>query len=115
MDVLALRLAQCLGAWLGTEVAETERINCHHNYTEREEHAGTMVWLTRKGAIRADVGMKALIPGSMGTASYVVEGLGAADLDERMTGIVCRPAGHRAAPAAAGAEREGHIARHVPV
>lgn len=70
------RFAGLLGEWIGEPVTETERINCHHNYTVKEEHYGRTVWLTRKGAVRADEGVKALIPGSMGTASYVVEGRG---------------------------------------
>ncbi|MEJ5929081.1 RtcB family protein [Corynebacterium sp. H128] len=73
------RFAYALGELMGAPVVEAERINCHHNYTVQEEHFGENVWLTRKGAIRADRGMLALIPGSMGTASYVVEGLGNAD------------------------------------
>ena len=59
---------------------EVERVNCHHNYAARETHAvnGVMreLWITRKGAIRAGVGELGLIPGSMGTKSYVVRGLG---------------------------------------
>ncbi len=55
---------------------EVQRINCHHNYTEREHHLGQDVWLTRKGAIRARVGDLGVIPGSMGTSSYIVSGLG---------------------------------------
>ena len=54
----------------------SERINCHHNFTQKEHHMGRDVWLSRKGAIQADAGRLGLIPGSMGTASYVVEGLG---------------------------------------
>jgi tRNA-splicing ligase RtcB len=54
----------------------TDTINCHHNYTEREHHFNRDLWITRKGAIRARVGDRGLIPGSMGTASYVVERLG---------------------------------------
>lgn len=50
--------------------------NCHHNYTEQEEHGGRTLWVTRKGAIRARVGDYGLIPGSMGQKSYVVKGLG---------------------------------------
>lgn len=53
-----------------------ERINCHHNFTERERHFGRDVWVSRKGAIRAREGDDGLIPGSMGTASYVVTGKG---------------------------------------
>ncbi len=60
---------------LGT-VGERQRINCHHNYTEREVHDGRELWITRKGAIRARAGDRGVIPGSMGTASYIVSGLG---------------------------------------
>lgn len=62
--------------WMDVEVDELERINCHHNYTEREQHFGKDVWLSRKGAINAEQGRPGLIPGSMGTASYVVVGKG---------------------------------------
>jgi len=55
---------------------ETRRINCHHNFTQPEVHAGRELWVTRKGAIRADVGDLGVIPGSMGTRSYIVEGKG---------------------------------------
>jgi len=51
-------------------------VNCHHNYAEREEHYGENVIITRKGAVRARVGDFGIIPGSMGTKSYIVEGLG---------------------------------------
>jgi tRNA-splicing ligase RtcB len=54
----------------------TRRVNCHHNYTEMENHHGKNVWVTRKGAIRARVGDLGVIPGSMGTDSFIVEGLG---------------------------------------
>jgi len=53
-----------------------QRINCHHNYTEREHHFGKDFWLTRKGAIRARENDFGIIPGSMGTSSYIVRGLG---------------------------------------
>ena len=70
------RVVRQLSEWMGEPVLERDRINCHHNFTQREEHFGTSVWLSRKGAISARVGELGLIPGSMGTASYVVEGLG---------------------------------------
>lgn len=70
------RVANQLGRFLGTDVEERERINCHHNFTESEMHFGKRVWVSRKGAIMADAGRPGLIPGSMGTASYVVEGRG---------------------------------------
>jgi len=55
---------------------ETRRINCHHNFTSREVHDGAELWITRKGAIKADVGDLGVIPGSMGTRSYIVAGKG---------------------------------------
>ena len=78
-------------AWLNRElmmelVAEALRINrvevhpcsvhCHHNYVTMEQHFGQNVWLTRKGAVYARAGVKGIIPGSMGTRSYITEGLG---------------------------------------
>jgi tRNA-splicing ligase RtcB len=53
-------------------------INCHHNFTQRETHGGVEMWITRKGAIKAAQGDLGVIPGSMGTRSYVVEGKGSA-------------------------------------
>ena len=61
---------------MGGPVERREEINCHHNYTEQEEHFSRKVWLSRKGAINAEKGRMGLIPGSMGTASYVVRGKG---------------------------------------
>jgi tRNA-splicing ligase RtcB len=55
---------------------ETRRINCHHNFTQREVHNGVETWITRKGAIKADVDDLGVIPGSMGTRSYIVRGKG---------------------------------------
>ncbi|HEX9454273.1 MAG TPA: RtcB family protein, partial [Candidatus Binatia bacterium] len=51
-------------------------VNCHHNYVAREEHYGEMVFVTRKGAVRAGKGDMGIIPGSMGARSYIVRGLG---------------------------------------
>lgn len=62
--------------WIGTPVLEAERINCHHNYTVPTKIFGHDVWLTRKGAIDATKGTRGVIPGSMGTRSYVVTGKG---------------------------------------
>jgi tRNA-splicing ligase RtcB len=55
---------------------ETRRINCHHNFTQPEVHGGRHLWVTRKGAIKADVGDLGVIPGSMGTRSYIIAGKG---------------------------------------
>jgi tRNA-splicing ligase RtcB len=57
-------------------VTYDEPINVHHNYVSEEEIDGRPMLVTRKGAIRAGGGELALIPGSMGTGSYVVRGLG---------------------------------------
>ena len=53
-----------------------ESILCHHNYVAEETHFGQNLLVTRKGAISAQKGQMGLIPGSMGTRSYVVRGLG---------------------------------------
>ncbi|WP_055622680.1 RtcB family protein [Streptomyces sp. JHA19] len=54
---------------------ETE-ISCHHNYVAEERYQGMDLLVTRKGAIRAGFGEYGIIPGSMGTSSYIVKGLG---------------------------------------
>jgi tRNA-splicing ligase RtcB len=51
-------------------------VNIHHNYAAEEEHDGVVYWIHRKGATSARQGELGIIPGSMGTASYIVEGLG---------------------------------------
>ncbi len=107
------RVVLAVEQWQCEPVQRLEEVNCHHNYTARENHFGKDVWLSRKGAIDAHDGVLGLIPGSMGDRSYVVRGLGhpgslcssphgagrnysrsaarkrftRADLDERMTGI----------------------------
>lgn len=70
------RLIKDFEHFVGSTITELERINCHHNFTQKERHYGKDVWLSRKGAIEASKGKLGLIPGSMGTASYVVEGKG---------------------------------------
>jgi RNA-splicing ligase RtcB len=67
---------QALEGVLGRQIATADEVNCHHNFTERERHAGRAVWVTRKGAIRARVGDRGLIPGAMGQRSFVVRGRG---------------------------------------
>ncbi|MGV9342745.1 RtcB family protein [Streptomyces sp. NPDC003688] len=51
-------------------------ISCHHNYVAEERYEGVDLLVTRKGAIRAGAGEYGIIPGSMGTSSYIVKGLG---------------------------------------
>jgi len=53
---------------------ELQRINSHHNFTQQEHHFGETIWVTRKGAIKATRESWAMIPGSMGTRSYIVVG-----------------------------------------
>lgn len=64
--------------WMGvdSESLETQRIESHHNYTQQVEIKGKKVWLTRKGAVDASIGKRGIIPGSMGTRSYVTIGKG---------------------------------------
>jgi tRNA-splicing ligase RtcB (3'-phosphate/5'-hydroxy nucleic acid ligase) len=61
------------------QIAFEEPISCHHNYVSEETHFGEDVMVTRKGAIRAGLGDMGIIPGSMGTGSYIVSGLGNPD------------------------------------
>ncbi|WP_353650426.1 RtcB family protein [Nakamurella sp. A5-74] len=75
-DEMMERVVRALSYWIGSEVEVSEDLGCHHNYTARETHHGELLWVSRKGAINAEVGMPGLIPGSMGTASYVVSGKG---------------------------------------
>lgn len=58
---------------------EKMAVNCHHNYVQREQHHGESLLVTRKGAVSARAGELGLIPGSMGTCSYIVRGKGNAD------------------------------------
>lgn len=72
---MMLLVRQVIGTFFPDVEFGTE-INCHHNYVAKETHDGMELVVTRKGAIRAGTGDLALIPGSMGTGSFVVRGLG---------------------------------------
>ncbi len=72
MDSILGVLRASLRPFRSGEVA----VNCHHNYVVRERHFGEAVWVTRKGAVRAGRGEFGIIPGSMGTRSYIVRGRG---------------------------------------
>lgn len=74
-EILADVIKSLTDVWPGIAL-KGEVINCHHNYVGRETHFGESVWVTRKGAIRAQKGEMGIIPGSMGTASFLVQGLG---------------------------------------
>ncbi len=77
-EEMMARVLGCVASWIGHDVKASKTVNCHHNYTAQEEHFGKRVWLSRKGAIDASAGRPGLIPGSMGTRSYVVTGKGCA-------------------------------------
>ncbi len=59
--------------------AEVEAVNCHHNYISSERHFGRKLWVTRKGAVSAQLGELGIIPGSMGAKSFIVRGKGNRD------------------------------------
>ena len=58
------------------EIEFEPMINIAHNYAAWEHHFGQDVIVHRKGATLAREGVIGIIPGSQGTASYIVEGLG---------------------------------------
>ncbi len=100
--------------WPG--VTFDQEVLCHHNYVAEEVHYGEKVFVTRKGAISAEEGVMGIIPGSMGTKSFIVKGKGnpesfnsashgagrkmsrgaakkkftREDLEEQTKGVVCR-------------------------
>nr|WP_302168018.1 RtcB family protein [uncultured Schaedlerella sp.] len=67
---------ELIGKHAGLTVEFGEEINCHHNYAALENHYRANVWVHRKGATRVREGEMAVIPGAMGSYSYVVEGKG---------------------------------------
>lgn len=75
-EVMMDRVIDQLARFVDEDAERLEEINCHHNYTEAETHFDQDVLVTRKGAIAAHEGLRGLIPGSMGAASYVVTGRG---------------------------------------
>jgi len=76
----ALMMDRIMGIVSATNVcSELDRVNIHHNYAIMEHHFGQNVLVHRKGATKATLGLRGIIPGSMGTKSYITEGLGNAD------------------------------------
>ena len=73
------RALEVLGDILAVPLEPKEGFDIHHNFVAREAWFGRELLVHRKGAVAVPRGRLALIPGSMGTASYIVEGLGAAD------------------------------------
>jgi len=78
---IKLRLISILSAYMRRLTGNMilEEIVCSHNYARRENHFGQNVFITRKGAISARDGELGIIPGSMGTKSYIVRGKGNPD------------------------------------
>jgi len=74
--MLARLMAVVSAAFHGLMVNFDPPIQCHHNYVSEEVHFGEEVFVTRKGAISAREGEFGIIPGSMGTSSFIVRGLG---------------------------------------
>lgn len=79
-DRMMEKVQEILAQWslkvLGLETSFSGYVNCHHNYAAIENHYGKNVWVHRKGAIRAREGEIGIIPGAMGSSSYIVEGKG---------------------------------------
>ena len=79
-EKMMLAVKAILEKWIGKytplNLEFSHDLNCHHNYASEEEHDGKMVWVHRKGAVRAENGELAVIPGAMGSYSYVVMGKG---------------------------------------
>lgn len=73
---LAERALAVASSTLATEIDAEEIVDLHHNFVARETWGDRALLVHRKGAVRAEAGALALVPGSMGTASYLVEGLG---------------------------------------
>ncbi len=71
-EVVARRLEDVTGS-----VARWESyFDCHHNFVRQEKHQDRLLWVHRKGAISARLREPGIIPGSMGSASFHVEGRG---------------------------------------
>lgn len=76
---MATAASQVVRAVLGVAMDEDTRLECHHNFVQREEHDGQALWVHRKGAISARLGEPGIIPGSMGSSSFHVLGQGRSD------------------------------------
>jgi tRNA-splicing ligase RtcB (3'-phosphate/5'-hydroxy nucleic acid ligase) len=76
-EVMMERLIKVIEKHLGGKKMKPRLvINCHHNYSELEDHYDRQVYVTRKGAVRATTKNYGIIPGSMGARSYIVRGKG---------------------------------------
>ena len=75
-DLMMRRVLRQVGFVLDIAPVAELSVNCHHNFAVMERHFGREVLVTRKGAVRAREGDLGIIPGSMGTRSYIVRGKG---------------------------------------
>ena len=80
-DVMMARFKRIVEKYLagGKPTKPLLQVNCHHNYAEKEVHFDQEVYVTRKGAVRAQVNDYGIIPGSMGAKSFIVKGKGNVD------------------------------------
>lgn len=76
-DAMAYIIIEIMKRYLDFNVED--QVNVHHNYASLEKHFGQLVMIHRKGATLAEAGYRGIIPGSQGTASYIVKGLGNPD------------------------------------
>jgi len=111
-EVLVRRAAELVSELTGQPPAP-DLIDAPHNFVRREEHRGRLLLVHRKGAIAAPPGVRALIPGSMGTSSYIVEGLGAPDAFGSASHGAGRVLTRRAAREQIRPERLVHAMRRV--
>jgi tRNA-splicing ligase RtcB (3'-phosphate/5'-hydroxy nucleic acid ligase) len=70
--------AEVAGKVLGTKPIDASYFACDHNHVAREVHFGRELWVHRKGAMSAREGEAGILPGSMGSESYHIEGRGCA-------------------------------------
>lgn len=80
-DIMMTRAFRAFQKFIGKTCMRIHQYSCHHNYADREtivddKGQRKIAWVTRKGAISAREGQYGIIPGSMGTRSYIVRGLG---------------------------------------
>jgi tRNA-splicing ligase RtcB len=75
-DALSRRAVEVLSEALGQGPDLDSRVDVHHNHVAAESHFGRTLLVHRKGAVGLAPGQRGLIPGSMGTASYLVAGRG---------------------------------------
>jgi tRNA-splicing ligase RtcB (3'-phosphate/5'-hydroxy nucleic acid ligase) len=79
MLIRAIDVLRAIDPTLDWSWLPDQAVNCHHNYVSREQHFGESLWVTRKGAVSARDGQLGIIPGSMGTRSFIVRGKGNPD------------------------------------